>query len=219
MRKTPLVENEYYHIYNRGVDKRSVFQAKEDLLRFLNCMEIFNTVDTIGGIYQSTLIKNASFRGSTSKLVKFVAYCLNQNHYHFILESLVENGIQKFMHRLSTGYTYYFNNKYERSGSLFQGRYKSIHVENDAYLLHLSVYVNLNNRVHLNLNESWLEDLNFSSFLEYIGSGLAGKYCDSSIVLDQFNSVEEYIKYAEDTLPYILQKKESDKILKKLVLE
>jgi len=94
---------------------------------------------------------------------------LNQNHYHFILEPLVDDGIQKFMHKLSTGYTNYFNEKYKRNGSLFQGKYKAVHINSDEYLLHLSVYVNLNYKVHRSLNKKWMENLPISSFDEYIG--------------------------------------------------
>src|SRR3989338_10441959 len=150
MRKTKFATGEFYHIYNRGVDKRNIFEDPEDFWRFLESMKEFNREDAIGSLYAINNDKE-KFRGSASKnkkLVNFVAYCLNQNHYHFILEPLVEGGIQKFMHKLSTGYTMYFNDKNKRAGSLFQGRYKSIHIDSNEYLLHLSVYVNLNDKVH-----------------------------------------------------------------------
>ncbi len=219
MRKTQFAPENYYHIYNRGVDKRSIFCDKEDILRFLECMRDFNTIDPSGGLYQMSFIKDKpQLRGLASKLVKFVAYCLNQNHYHFMLEPLVENGVQKFMHRLSTGYTMYFNEKYERSGSLFQGSYKSIHIDTNAYLLHLSVYVNLNNRVHKDLNEEWFKEVKFSSFTEY-KNDTPYRYCDMSIILEQFNSIGDYVKYAENTLPEIIKRKESEKSFKRLLLE
>ncbi len=218
MRKTQFEPENYYHIYNRGVDKRSIFQDKEDLARFLECMNDFNTEEATGGLFQLSFTKDKSLRGSTSKLVRFVSYCLNQNHYHFILEPLVQDGIQKFMHRIATGYTMFFNEKYDRSGALFQGRYKSVHVENNAYLLHLSVYVNLNNRVHLGLNEPWIEELQFSSFKEYSGVN-TNNFCEKGIILDQFNSREDYLKYAEDTLPGIIKRKQDDKSLKYLLIE
>ena len=129
----------------------------EDVARFFVCMSFFNTRDPIGSVYEYSReeLQFGSLASKKKKLINFVAFCLNQNHYHFILEPLVDDGIQKFMHRLSTGYTNYFNEKYKRSGSLFQGTYKAIHANSNEYLLHLSVYVNLNYKVHKNLNKEW----------------------------------------------------------------
>ena len=76
-----------------------------------------------------------------SALVEIVAYCLNPNHYHLIVKQISEKGIERFMQKIGTGYTNYFNKRYERSGALFQGKFKSIHIDSNEYLLHLSVYV------------------------------------------------------------------------------
>jgi putative transposase len=218
MRKVKFIENEYYHLYNRGVDKRSIFQDKEDALRFLQSMQEFNSTEPQGGIYLSAHSKNSNFRSSASKLVRFIAYCLNQNHYHFIIQPLVEDGVQKFMHRLSTGYTKFFNEKHKRSGSLFQGSYKAVHIETNEQLLHGSVYVNINDRVHEGLNEKWLSELPFSSFAEYQGIRKNG-ICDTSIILDQYQDSSEYSKNAELVLIDIINRKKQEKLLKKMMIE
>ena len=129
MRNIKFATGEFYHIYNRGVDKRDIFMDPEDVARFFVCMSFFNTRDPIGSVYEYSReeLQFGSLASKKKKLINFVAFCLNQNHYHFILEPLVDDGIQKFMHRLSTGYTNYFNEKYKRSGSLFQGTYKVVH--------------------------------------------------------------------------------------------
>src|SRR3989344_9447893 len=108
-RKVNLVQGEYYHIYNRGVDKRNIFSDKFDLQRFFQSINEFNTKNPIGSLYENSFVREKELGGRTSKLVQFVAYCLNPNHYHFILTPLVEKGIEKFMQRLGTGYTMYFN--------------------------------------------------------------------------------------------------------------
>lgn len=104
---------------------------------------------------------------SGSKLVNIVVYCLNPNHYHSILKQKQGNGIANFMHKLSTSYTNYFNCKHKRSGSLSQGRFKSVHIDSNEYLLYLNAYVNGNNFIHKhNKNiESWP----YCSYLDYIG--------------------------------------------------
>lgn len=218
MRNLIFSKEEYYHIYNRGVDKRSIFDDPQDLLRFLQTMHEFNTLEAEGGIYIKSFKEKKKLRSSASKLVRFVTYCLNQNHYHFILQPLVDNGIQKFMHRLSTGYTKFYNEKYKRSGVLFQGKYKAKHISSNNYLLHLSVYINLNNRVHENLNEPWLEDFKFSSFKEYKYSEIKG-FCDTSLILEQFKSRDEYCKYAETVLEDIVKRKKQEKILQELIID
>ncbi|OGI94870.1 hypothetical protein A3A03_00975 [Candidatus Nomurabacteria bacterium RIFCSPLOWO2_01_FULL_40_18] len=193
LRKTNLVEGEYYHIYNRGVDKRNIFSDKSDLKRFLQSMKEFNTKNPIGSLYENSFVKEKErLGGSSSKLVQFVAYCLNPNHYHFILTPLVEKGVEKFMQRLGTGYTMYFNTKNKRSGSLFQGKFKSKHLNSDKYLLQASSYVNLNN---YDKNGIIKKSLNTSSWLEYIKLDNSN-FCEKSIILGQFKSTKEYKELA-----------------------
>ena len=217
MRNIKFATKEFYHIYNRGVDKRNVFVDIDDAVRFLYCMFLFNSRDLIGSVYEQSFKQKEekSQLGSRApklekdRLVNIVAYCLNQNHYHFILEPIVDDGIQKFMHRLSTGYTNYFNEKYKRSGSLFQGKYKAIHIDSNEYLLHLSVYVNLNYKVHKNLNKEWMKKLPISSFQEYTEK-IAQPLCVKDIVLSQFKSAKEYKSFCTETLPEILHRKENE---------
>ena len=201
MRKIPFVENEFYHIYNRGVDKRSVFSDKNDLDRFFQSMVEFNTVEPIGSIYEKSLEKESDI---SPPLVEFVAYCLNPNHFHFILTQVQERGIEKFMHRLGTGYTRYFNERHSRSGSLFQGRFKANHINSNEYLLHASVYVNLNYKAH-KLNPQ--KHLFVSSWNEYLDLNQSG-ICKKETIREQFKNAKEYRRFAESTLKSILDRKE-----------
>jgi len=202
MRKVALVENEFYHIYNRGVDKRSIFSDKNDLERFFQSMQEFNSIKPIGSIFENSFNKNKTNKG-VSHLVQFVAFCLNPNHFHFILTQLEERGIEKFMHRLGTGYTKYFNEKHSRSGALFQGRFKANHINSNEYLLHAGTYVNLNHKVH-KLKSG--KDLFLSSWNEYMDADHPG-ICSKDILLGQFKSRKEYEKFAESTLETILKKR------------
>ncbi len=206
MRKIQFLKGEYYHVLNRGTDGRIIFSDVKDIQRFLKGMKEFNNIRAIGSIYQNQYRKNKLrdlvSKDSESKLVNFICYCLNPNHYHFILEQLTDRGIEKFMHKLGVGYTMFFNQKYKRSGRLFQGTFKAVHINSNNYLLHLSAYVNLNNKVHQ------LRDLvSKSSWDEY--KGLANdNFCDKDIILDQFNNREEYINFAKDSLEEIKRRKD-----------
>jgi putative transposase len=182
-------------------------------------MSIFNVEEPVGSVYLYSLSDKLRSRAShNKKLVNFIAYCLNQNHFHFILEPLVDDGIQKFMHRLSTGYTNYFNNQQKRNGSLFQGKYKAIHIDSNEYFLHLSVYVNLNNRIHKSLNKKWMNDLSISSFKEYTEKSMKS-FCKKDIILGQFKNTKEYKNFCEEVLPDILERKEQEKELTCMLLE
>ncbi|MFH1956169.1 MAG: transposase [Patescibacteria group bacterium] len=212
MREIQFVNNEFYHIFNRGVDKRNIFDDYEDLTRFLQSMEEFNVVEPIGSIFENS-VRKSKFGHPVSKelgdkLVDYVCYCLNPNHYHFILKQINEKGIEKFMQRLGNGYTKYFNNRYVRSGSLFQGRYKAIHINSNEYLLHLSVYINLNNRIH---KFSDLEFRSKSSWDEYVNNHHG--FCQKDIVTGQFNNVAEYKNFAKESLENIQERKEMGKFL------
>lgn len=212
MYRTKFINNEYYHIFNRGVDKRTIFLDRWDLDRFYQSMIEFNTLEPIGSIYENSFRKNPL--GSEApklqkKLVDFICYCLNPNHYHFILSPLVDKGIERFMHKLGCGYTNYFNGKYKRNGSLFQGVFKAIHINSNEYLLHLSVYINLNNKVH-SLGEKAFK----SSWEEYNIDNHAN-FCNNKTILGQFKNHSEYQEFAKNSLIDIKQRKD----MKKLLLE
>ncbi len=151
MRKQPLVTGEYYHIYNRGVDKRDIFADKADFNRFIESVQEFNQVDTIGSLanLRKTQIESKALSGrGREELVLIVVYCINPNHFHFVLKQLVDGGISKFLQKLQGGYTYYFNVKNSRTGSLFQGTFKSHLVDDENYFNKIIGYVNKNYQVH-----------------------------------------------------------------------
>jgi putative transposase len=203
MRKLTFANEQYYHIYNRGTDKRPIFLDLNDLNRFLTSIVAFNSVEPIGSIFEYSLQKKV-FGNSIPKLVDIIAYCLNPNHFHLILKQLIDKGIEKFMHRLSLGYTNYFNEKNKRSGVLFQGRYKAKHIETNEYLLHLSAYINLNYKVHGYIKT----DLYQSSFGEYINHQMDNSICNKDMVLQQFKSTEEYIDFAYSSIQTTIELRE-----------
>jgi putative transposase len=210
MRKTNLINNGHYHIYNRGVDKRNIFQDQEDIERFFQSIQEFNTIEPIGSIHENKFKKNKKLGRPTSKLVKFVSYCLNHNHYHFILKQTHDNGISEFMKRLG-GYTKYFNKKYKRSGVLFQGKFKSSYINIDQKLLELSVYVNLNWKIH-SLGRP-TSKLIKSSWEEYIEDGFSREleFCEKDIILENFENKKEYKKFAEKNLKRIIEERKIKK--------
>lgn len=222
MRKTPFVVGEFYHIYNRGTDHRDITKDVFDRKRFLQSMSEFNNIEPIGSIYEEQFRKNISLGTPTTKLeskpkrklVNIIASCVNPNHFHLILEQVEEKGVEKFIQKLSGGYTRYFNERYHRNGVLFQGKFKSSHIDNDEHLLFISAYVNLNDRIH-NIPDGMAD----SSWDEYIGKNREEEMCSKNIILDCFKDKEDYRKFAEDTAGEIKKRRMEDKELELLLLE
>ena len=204
MRKDPLVTGEYYHIYNRGVDKRDVFMNQHDLARFILSVKLFNTVKPIGSIelkkrehadsdLEAAQPPELAEAGQLQNepLISVVCYCFNPNHFHFIIKQEVDGGISEFFKRLLGGYTYYFNKIHDRSGSLFQGRFKSNLINDDQYFLTIRPYVNMNYSIHNIPSEKshlvWASDGEYDSGLFDIVSKEEAKN-----LLDFYGSKENF---------------------------
>jgi len=210
MRKTIFANNEYYHIYNRGVDKRKVFLNRNDYIRFIHDLYEFNDQKRAPEFvrikdYVGSLAPHIK-RKPRKKLVNIICFCLMPNHFHLILEQLVDDGISKFMHKLGTGYTNAFNLKHKRSGALFEGTFKAILIENETYLTHLSRYVHLN-PVELkekNWKEDGIKDWNkinkfldnyrYSSYLDYVGKKNFPSIINNDLILKIFDNSKDYYK-------------------------
>ena len=147
-RKTPFVEGEYYHIYSRGVEKRRIFMNAKDYARFLALLYIMNQdvsfrMDNFLRDNQNKL-ENIFKKDREKTLVSILGYCLMPNHFHLILYEHTENGISKFMGKLLTAYSMYFNTRYERSGPLFTRPFRSEHINNESQYMYIFSYVHLN---------------------------------------------------------------------------
>ena len=206
-RKEPFVVGEYYHVCNRGAEKCNITKDPFDSNRFVESLIVFNDTEPIGSIYEQSFIKSKP-KEQKNRLVDIVAYCLNPNHFHLILKQLAENGISIFVGRLSGGYAYYINNKYKRTGSLFQGKFKARHLIDNDDFLHASAYVNLNNNVHQ--LGGLASKLVRSSWEEYEDNKNVS-ICQKDIILDQFETRKEYELFALNSLPLMLEYKENSK--------
>lgn len=146
--RSPFGVGEWYHCYNRGVDKRIVFENAGDYNRFLLLLYLGNgsvplRLANLKNHNIRIVIEDASLeRGEP--LVEIGAYTLMPNHFHLTLKEILEGGIVMFMQKIFTAYTMYFNRKYERTGALFAGPFKSRHVDDDRYFKQLVSYLHLN---------------------------------------------------------------------------
>lgn len=201
MRKEPLITGEYYHVYNRGVDKRDIFNDQKDLHRFIESVIEFNKVD--GVVSLANLRKTQiEFKPKSEPLVAVVVYCFNPNHFHFVLKQLVDSGIAKFMQKLQGGYTYYFNVKNSRTGSLFQGTFKSHLINDENYFNKIIGYVNKNYQIH-NIPKN-KKDFVLASDNEYENNNfkIVSKE-EGGRILEIFDSNKNFKKYCNEIVSII----------------
>ncbi|MDI6778221.1 MAG: transposase, partial [Patescibacteria group bacterium] len=200
-----FVVGEYYHVYNRGVEKIDVFREEKDFRRFLKSLAEFNTSEPA---YKIDRANRKGLNVDKRPYVEIIAYCLNPNHFHLLLKQAAESGISEFMRKIGTGYTMYFNKKYERTGALFQGKFKYSRVKTNEYLLYLSAYINLNCEVH---GIAKAEKYMWCSFKEYI----SGKdiLCRKNIIIEQFKNLDDYKKFTVENAFAAREKKEFDKLM------
>ena len=138
-------EDGYYHLYNRGVDKRSIFMDQQDCKYFLSRLRLYlSTIEELALEAKDDKELISLSRRNLSKEVDLLAFALMPNHFHLQIRQHTKDGITKFMRRMLTSYSMYFNRKYKRIGALFEQRYKAVLVATDEQLLHLSRYIHLN---------------------------------------------------------------------------
>lgn len=147
IRKIPFSVGEYYHIYNRGVDKRIIFNNDHDYRRFIFLLYICNStasVRTDNLFKQGRTLLELFGVNRENTLVDIGVYTLMPNHFHILLYEKADKGISMFMQKLLTAYSMYFNNRYERTGSLFENKFKAKHIDNEPYLNWVFSYIHIN---------------------------------------------------------------------------
>jgi len=182
----------YYHVYNRGVEKRLIFLDDQDYTVFLGLLKKYLTGEKEKGVHRH-IFKN--FQGEISLL----AYCLMPSHFHLLLHQSNPDSITKFLRRVLTGYVMYFNNRYHRIGGLFQGRYKASLIDKDEYLHHISRYIHLNPDNYF----SWP----YSS-LQYYQGNKKSNWLQTDEILGLFN--DDRAAYLDFVADYEDSKKELD---------
>lgn len=193
----PLVNGEYYHIFNRGVDKMNIFRNSYGFQRFHKTMLYYQILGPKPRF--SLFAPTTNLIDKNKKIVEIICFCLMPNHFHFLLKQLVDGGITEFISKLSNSYTKYFNIKHKRVGPLFQGEFKSVLVESNEQLLHLSRYIHLNPLVSGLIKD--LGNYSWSSYPEYTELSTQN-ICAKEIILNQFKSPKDYQKFILDQADY-----------------
>lgn len=146
-RNLDLSVGEFYHVYNRGVERRTIFIDKNDYERFSVLLYVCNSTSQIHASdhkEQGLTLRDLFSIKRECTLVDVGAWCLMPNHFHLLLKEKAPGGISLFMQKLTTAYTMYFNKKHSRKGSLFEGTFKAKHLGREEYLKYQYTYIHLN---------------------------------------------------------------------------
>jgi putative transposase len=193
---------EFYHVYNRGVEKRVIFLDEADHKRFVKLLYTANSTKSVHLSNYQGLALIGIPRGQ--QIVAVGAWCIMPNHFHLLLKESIEGGISQYMHKLLTGYTMYFNKKYRRKGALFEGTFNVRHLDSDEYLKYQYAYIHLNpigiidagwkNKKIKDKNRAkkFLNSYQYSSFQDHAGSKR-----DESLILEP-KHFPEYFKQFVD---------------------
>lgn len=190
---------QYFHLFNRGVEKRTIFLSDKDRERFIQTIRLSRLVNSpkvslfFKQLEVGRIKPDEDFESKWSPpWIEILAYCLMPNHFHFEVKELKEGGVSKFAQRLGNSYTLYFNIKHDRVGRLFESAYKCVRIETDEQLIHLSRYIHANpaNSSKTNLTPKQLKTYPWSSLPSYLGE--KSPICQPQEIMSFFKSTDNY---------------------------
>ena len=206
------LSNSYYHIYNRGVDKRTIFQDKQDYAVFLNYLKEYLSPIPLKNPKRKISINEKTYQikdyqcSNYHQNITLLAFCLMPNHFHLLVKQELARDIEYFMKSLATRYTTYFNKRHQRSGTLFEGAYKAVLVKTEEQFIHLSRYI------HLNPHPKPLTSQP-SSYPDYMKLKNTS-WVRTQTIIDHFKTPLAYKKFIEDG-----KKDQPLPIIKSLILD
>lgn len=210
-RQKIYLEDSYYHIYNRGVEKRLIFQNPQDYQIFITYLQQYLVdkdeqrlsdilISKLSSLQEKTHARSLLRLNNFADSLKLVAFCLMRNHFHLLVKQTEKTTIDKFMNSLSTRYSMYFNKKYSRVGPLFQGVYKAVQILDDEQLLYVSRYIHRNPFVEGQAFNK-LGEYPYSSYRHYVGRAKLA-FIQNEGVLSYFQQskrvIQHYQSFVED---------------------
>ena len=208
MRSINISSGEYYHVYNRGNDKQKIFLDERDWVRFLFCILYFQSPLTFINLSRpvSNFVKHSVFNIGkkmvedihNQRTVQLNCFCLMPNHFHLLVYQKTEAGIAQYLQRVLNSYTKYFNTKYNRSGHLFQGPYRAVHISDNNQLLYTSAYLH-RNPMEIKNWQNKEDRYPWSSYQDYLNldKNRWGLLLDQKIIAEQFTDGGNYHQWVK----------------------
>lgn len=206
-RKIPIASGEIYHVFNRSIAKQPIFLYDRDYQRVIEVIKFYRHKDLPLRFshYNRLPLEQKGQIGNLIEespvVIEILAFCLMPNHLHFLLKSLTEDGVIKFMSNLQNSYAKYFNIRHERTGSLFQPMFKAVRIESDEQLIHVCRYIHLNPvTAYLVKTIEDLENYPWSSYIYYLSNSLS--FISKELILSFFKNLKEFKKFTADQVDY-----------------
>lgn len=208
MRKETTTPGEYYHIFNRGINKNDIFYNDLDRLRFLFLITHLQSAVSFKNISREIklLVQSRALHSCVDKeiiaeickerFIELVAFALMPNHFHLLIREVQENGIPQYMHKILTAYSKYINIKHEKDGHVLQGPYRIVHVDNNEQLTYLSAYIHRNPR-DLTAWKNKEAMYPWSSYQDYVGANRWHELLSTTYIQEQFENISEYQQFVE----------------------
>lgn len=200
------MKGDIHHILNRGVEKRDIFYEEADRLRFVYGLYDFNNTNYAQPYPSRSRIRKLGHPTSKEEIVNLLCWAAMPNHSHNLTQEKVDRGASLFSKKIFGGHTKYMNEKYSRSGVLFQGKSKIILVKREPHFFHLPFYIMANpiDLIEPNWKEkglrnlkkaiSFLESFRWSSYLDIIGKENFPLLTNRSLFYEIFNTNEKKFK-------------------------
>lgn len=223
IKRPPVVTGEIYHIVVRAVEGTKLFRDQRDDFRMIHDLFEFNDQKAVSSYYRQeqklTRTVLVSLRGrhrNRECLVEVLAFCLMPNHVHLLVRQLRDGGISKFMRKIGAGYGGYYNKKYKRSGHLFQGKYRIVHIKDDKQLITVFVYIHTNpvailapnwkeegiKGVELRKVIKFIENYRWSSYSDYLGKKNFPSVTSKEFLLETVDGIKEGQRFVNDWLQF-----------------
>lgn len=209
MRKENFVANDYYHIFNKGVNEEKIFIDDEDRVRFLFLITHFQSPIQIYNVnwYTQSFMKKNSFSTKKERVdhllkrrhVELVAFVLMPNHFRILVKNLEDGILSVYMHRILTAYSKYFNAKYKKRGHVFHGPFEVMHIKNTNHLSQLSAHLHQSPKTLEDWSETF-EKYPFSSYQDYTGLNRWGHFLSTTTILKHFKDQAKYRDFVLENL-------------------
>lgn len=201
-RNHKFVEGEFYHIYAHSTGDVKIFESSRDCQRFLTLLFAANSNKPIPRLDRTIDLSLAwDIRDGRidlgEPLVDIICFCLMPTHFHLLLMEKGNSNISKYLHRVLTSQSKYFNLKYDRRGHLFESKFHSKHIDENNYLLRLSSYIH-NNPKKIPQWKNKEENYPWSSYQDFVSENRWGKLIQKNIIDDQFKNKKEYAKFMKE---------------------
>ncbi len=208
-RKTLLINDQIYHVFNRGIARMPIFSSLNDFYRFIEVVEYCRFANTPVSFShlkklsaeQRTVVLHA-LQKENNVQIEILCFCLMDNHFHFLVKQITKEGISTWMSNVQNGYAKYYNVKHQRIGPLFQPRFQAVRIETNEQLLHVSRYIHLNPSTGYLVTIENLSQYPWSSLSCYLDDTSKYSFVNSELVLALINGKKNYQEFVFDQAAY-----------------